>query len=69
MLDTKVGADDHKADPADVAKAGFDAMESGEAGVIAGISNKIRAALANVMPDVLLAEQHRKTAEPGSARN
>ncbi len=68
MLDTKVGTDE-KADPADVAKTGFDAMEKGEAGVVAGISNKLRAALANLMPDTLLAEQHRKMAEPGSARN
>jgi short-subunit dehydrogenase len=69
MLDTKVGSDDDKADPADVAKTGFDAMEKGEAGVVAGLSNKLRAALANLMPDTMLAEQHRKMAEPGTARN
>jgi len=69
LLDTKVGADEHKADPADVAKTGFEAMEKGEPGVVAGASNKLRAALANVMPNVLLAEQHRKMAEPGSAKN
>jgi uncharacterized protein len=69
LLDTKVGADDHKADPADVARSGFEAMEKGEAGVVAGISNKLRAALSNLMPDTVLAEQHRKMAEPGSARN
>jgi short-subunit dehydrogenase len=69
MLDTKVGSDDDKADPADVAKTGFDAMEKGEAGVVAGLSNKLRAALANLMPDTVLAEQHRKMAEPGTARN
>ena len=69
LMDTKVGADDKKADPADVARTGFDAMEKGDPGVIAGISNKIRAALSNVVPDVMLAEQHRKMAEPGSARN
>jgi short-subunit dehydrogenase len=67
LMDTKVGTDD-KADPADVAKAGFEAMEKGEGGVIAGIGNKIRAALANIVPDTMLAEQHRKMAEPGSAR-
>ena len=68
MLDTKVGADDHKADPSDVARTGFDAMESGEAGVVAGVSNKIRVALANILPQEMLAEQHRKMAAPGSAR-
>jgi len=68
MLDTKVGSED-KADPADVAKTGFEAMEKGEAGVIAGASNKLRAALASFVPDTMLAEQHRKMAEPGTARN
>ena len=69
LLDTKVGADDHKADPADVARTGFHAMEQGDAGVVAGLTNKLRVALAGVMPNELLAEQHRKMAEPGSARN
>ena len=69
LLDTKVGSDEHKADPADVAKTGFDAMEKGEPGVVAGASNKLRQALANIMPNVVLAEQHRKMAEPGSAHN
>jgi short-subunit dehydrogenase len=68
LLDTKVGSED-KADPAEVAKTGFDAMESGEAGVVAGLSNKLRVALSNIMPNTLLAEQHRKMAEPGTARN
>jgi short-subunit dehydrogenase len=68
MLDTKVGTDDHKADPADVAKTGFDAMEKGEAAVVAGISNKLRVALSNVMPNVMLAEQHRHMAEPGTGQ-
>jgi short-subunit dehydrogenase len=71
MLDTKVGADDHKADPADVAKTGFEAMEKGEPGVVAGASNKLRAALANVMPNVLLAPGCRRcvgTTRVGYAR-
>ena len=68
LLDTKVGTD-RKADPADVARAGFDAMEKGDPGIIAGISNKLRAALSNLVPDSMLAEQHRKMAEPGTARN
>ena len=68
MLDTKVGEDEHKADPADVAKTGFDAMEKGDPGVVAGASNKLRQALSNIMPNVVLAAQHRKMAEPGSAK-
>ena len=68
LLDTKMGSDE-KADPAEVAKIGFDAMEHGEAGVVAGLSNKLRVAVANVLPNTMLAEQHRKTTEPGSAHN
>jgi len=66
MLDTKVGAG--KKQPADeVAKLGFDAMMRGDGEVIAGWNNKLRAAIARLMPSGLMAEQHRKMAEPGSA--
>lgn len=66
MLDTKVGAG--KKQPAsEVAKAGFDAMMKGEGDVVAGWSNKLRAAIANVLPSGMMAEQHRKMAAPGSA--
>lgn len=68
MRDTKVGHDDGKADPADVAQAGFEAMMNGEGDVVAGWKNKLQAAMAHVTPSPLLAEQHRKMAEPGSAR-
>lgn len=66
MDDTKVGQSDKKADPADVAKIGFDAMLKGEGDVIAGLKNKIQGAMAAVTPQSMLAEQHRKMAEPGS---
>ena len=66
MLDTKVGQDE-KDDPADVARAGYDAMLNGEGDVVSGWRNKIQATLANVTPANILAEQHRKMAEPGSA--
>jgi short-subunit dehydrogenase len=69
MLDTKFAAQEHKADPADVARTGFDAMERGDAGVVAGLSNKLRVALSGIVPDTMLAEQHRKMAEPGTARH
>jgi short-subunit dehydrogenase len=65
MLDTKVGQDE-KDDPADVAKAGFEAMLNGEGDVVSGWKNKVQAAMANVTPASRLAEQHRKMAEPGS---
>lgn len=68
LLDTKVGTG-RKADPADVARAGYEAMLDGDADVVAGWRNKLQAILANVTPAPLLAEQHRKMAEPGSARD
>lgn len=67
MMDTQVGQDDGKADPADVAKVGFEAMMNGEGDVAAGWKNKLQVALANITPAPILAEQHRKMAEPGSA--
>lgn len=66
MLDTKVGTDPKKADPADVALAGYRAMQKGEGDVVAGFKNKLQAAMAAVTPQSVLAEQHRKMAEPGS---
>lgn len=67
MLDTKVGADPHKADAAEVARIGFAAMMRGDSDVVAGWKNKLQATLANITPAPVLAEQHRKMAEPGSA--
>jgi len=68
LMDTKVGTD-RKADPADVARAGYEAMLDGDADVVAGWKNKLQAILANVTPAPVLAEKHRKMAEPGSAEN
>jgi uncharacterized protein len=68
MLDTKVGQR-KKHDPADVAGVGFDAMMRGDGDVVSGWKNKLQSAIANVTPAAVLAEQHRKMAEPGSGRN
>lgn len=67
MLDTKVGQQ-KKDDPADVAKTGFDAMMKGETDVVSGFKNKVQTTIANVTPADMLAEQHRKMAEPGSGK-
>jgi uncharacterized protein len=66
MMDTKVGQA-KKDDPADVAKTGFDAMMRGTGDVVTGWHNKLQTAIASVTPADMLAEQHRKMAEPGSA--
>jgi short-subunit dehydrogenase len=67
MMDTKVGTAD-KDDAATVAKIGFDAMINGEGDVVAGLKNKVQSAVASITPSGMLASQHRKMAEPGSAK-
>jgi len=68
MLDTKVGSED-KDDAAMVARKGFEAMMNGEGDVVTGLKNKIQSAVANVTPAETLAKQHRKQAEPGTAKS
>ncbi len=63
MLDTKIGQAS-KDDPAEVARTGFEAMMRGDADVVFGWRNKIQTAIASVMPASLLAELHRRQAEP-----
>lgn len=67
MEDTKVGASDNKMDPAEVAEIGFKSMLKGEADVVAGLKNKLTVVMSKVTPSQVLAEQHRKMAEPGTA--
>ncbi len=67
MLDTKVGADDNKDDPAKVARDGWDAMMNGEDRIISGWKNKLQVAASGVAPARVMAEMHRKMAEPGTA--
>jgi short-subunit dehydrogenase len=66
LTDTKVGQSE-KDDPADVARDGFDAMMSGASDVVSGWKNKVQTTIASVTPAEMLAEQHRKMAEPGSS--
>jgi len=68
MLDTRLGTD-KKQSADEVAQAGFDAMMNGEGDVVAGWSNKMRAAISHVLPSSVLAEQHRKLAAPGTAKH
>jgi short-subunit dehydrogenase len=67
MTDTKVGQQ-KKDDPAEVARVGFDAMMKGDGDVVSGWKNRIATAAAAVTPAGVLAEQHRRTAKPGSGK-
>ena len=64
--DTSVGQDDSKSDPADVARDGWDALMAGKSSIVSGWKNKLQVAAANVIPGAVLAERHRRMAEPGS---
>ena len=68
MMDTKVGQG-QKDDPADVARMGFEAMMRGDGDVVSGWMNKLQTAIASVTPAGILAEQHRKKAQPGSGQS
>jgi short-subunit dehydrogenase len=64
MEDTRVGQAE-KDDPADVAKAGFEAMLKGDGDIVYGWKNKLQTTIANITPSGVLAEMHRRQAEPG----
>ncbi len=67
MEDTSV-ASGEKADPAKVARQGFEALMAGDDHVVGGgLKTKLQSAVANVLPETVKAEQHRQMAEPGSA--
>ena len=63
MQDTKIGQS-NKDDSAMVARQGFAAMMKGEGDVVTGWQNKLRSAIANITPLDMLAEMHRRMAEP-----
>lgn len=60
---SKIVKDGGMADPADVAKDGYEAMMAGESKVVSGAKNKFQATIANVIPDESLAAQMRNMNE------
>jgi len=66
MMNTRIGQSE-KDDPVQVAKAGFEAMMRGDGDVVSGWRNKLISTVASVTPAGVLAEQHRKMAEPVGA--
>jgi short-subunit dehydrogenase len=67
MQDTKFGKQ-KKDDPADVARQGYDAMMRGEGDIVTGWRNKLLSAMAAVIPSDMLAEIHRRKAQPGTGK-
>jgi len=63
MLDTPIGESD-KADPAKVAADGWNAMKNGDAHIVSGFMNKLRATMSHILPDSLLAQQNEQMSKP-----
>lgn len=68
MVDTKVGQA-KKADPADVARTGWQALLAGDPVVVHGLMNQATVIAAGLVPESVTAQQHRNMAEPGSGKD
>jgi uncharacterized protein len=70
LENTKVGAQENKDDPAEVARLGYEALMAGKDSILAeSLVTKVAGLVGKVLPDPLKAEMHRKISEPGSANN
>lgn len=70
MEASKVVEDKDKlADPATVAKDGYDALMSGDDKIISGLKNKIAVTMSNVMPESKAADMMKKQQEPVTKKN
>lgn len=63
-LQSKSAQEGPMADPAVVAKAGYEALLRGDDKAVASLGNKVQLAVANVLPDTVLADQMKKLSEP-----
>lgn len=61
---SKIYAESKLADPADVARDGYDALLAGKDAVVSGFKNKVQSLLAGVNPHTMNAAQARAIAEP-----
>jgi short-subunit dehydrogenase len=57
------------ADPADVARDGYEALQDGATKVVSGFKNKVQSAISNFMSDEALAEQTRQQMNPSEKEN
>ena len=57
MMNAKIVVEGDLADPADVAKDGYEALMSGKDMVVSGFKNKVQVAMGNVIPDSVQAHQ------------
>ena len=64
MEDSKLVQEGSKADPAKVAKDGYEALLAGKDKIISGFKNKVQVAMSNLMPDDMVANNMLKQGEP-----
>ncbi|RDV15544.1 SDR family NAD(P)-dependent oxidoreductase [Pontibacter diazotrophicus] len=64
MKESKIVQEGKLADPATVAKDGYEALMAGDSQVISGMKNKATVAASKVMPDKTVAETMNKQAKP-----
>ncbi|MEO1969864.1 MAG: SDR family NAD(P)-dependent oxidoreductase [Sphingomonadaceae bacterium] len=64
MEDTSAGQSGNKADPAKVARDGYDALLNGETQTVSGFINKVQDLFADILPDSVVAQMHRRLAQP-----
>ncbi len=57
------------ADPAKVARDGYEALMAGKDKVVSGWKNKIQTAVSNIIPDTVIANKVAKEQEPVSKEN
>ena len=69
MLDAKNVKEGELADPAKVAKDGYEALMAGKDMVVSGFKNKMTVAMSNVMPDEKVADQVKKQQAPAGQDN
>ncbi|MFB0612531.1 SDR family NAD(P)-dependent oxidoreductase [Aurantiacibacter poecillastricola] len=62
--DTMVGQTDMKADPAKVAKDGYEALLEGETKEVSGLMNKVQYFFADILPAPLVSKMHERMAKP-----
>ncbi|CAB4892737.1 unannotated protein [freshwater metagenome] len=63
-MDDTQAAKGPKTDPADVAQAGYEALQNGDDHVVAGAPGKLMAAAAKILPDPLKAKLHGSMGKP-----
>jgi hypothetical protein len=64
MQESKIVQEEKLADPADVAKDGYEALMSGDDMVISGMKNKMQVGMSDLMPDSMVADKMKKQQEP-----